>query len=103
MSEQIRQSLINRLASLMSDISEDHYCAGWLIGLEYTLWRAVMRHPESYVFGFRPIETEQVAELKALAEELKGWVVWDDDIGEKFIPIDEWLPMFELTQPPQSR
>jgi len=26
------------LARLMSDISEDHFCAGWLIGCEYALW-----------------------------------------------------------------
>jgi hypothetical protein len=29
------------LRKLMSGISEDYWCAGWLSGLEYTLWDAV--------------------------------------------------------------
>jgi hypothetical protein len=29
------------LRKLMSGISEEYWCAGWLAGLEYTLWNAI--------------------------------------------------------------
>jgi hypothetical protein len=29
------------LVRLMSDLSEEHYCAGWMGGLEFSLWRIV--------------------------------------------------------------
>ena len=95
MKEGIRRSLRKRLLSLMSEISEDHYCAGWLSGLEYSLWQAVLQYPQPYEFGFGPIEEENVAELKDLAEELQEWAVWDDgELSEKLIPLADWQRIF---------
>ncbi len=94
MKDSIRRSLRKRLLSLMRDISEDHYCAGWMSGLEYSLWQAVLQYPRPYEFGLGPIEEENVLELKDLAEELQEWAVWGGETGEKLIPLEDWRRIF---------
>ncbi len=95
MKDSIRRSLRKRLLSLMREISQEYFCAGWMIGLEYELWRAVLRYPQpsEALLGF--IEQEEVAELKDLAEELQEWVFrGDDDAREKLIPLADWQRIF---------
>jgi hypothetical protein len=78
-----------KLADMMSEISEELYYATWLNGLEYYLW------------------SHHRTELIEQANEIGGWIIWlDDDVdpalahqpdewGEKFIPMNEWLKMYE--------
>lgn len=103
MKDSIRRSLRKRLLSLMREISEDHFCAGWMGGLEYDLWQAVLQYPQPYEFGFGPIEEENVAELKDLAEELQEWAFWDDGTGEKLIPLEEWKQIFAARESKRVR
>lgn len=101
MKEIIRRSLRKRLLSLMREISEEHYCAGWLDGLEYRLWQAVLQYPEPYEFGFGPIANEQVEELRDLAEELQEWGFWaDEEMREQLIPLAEWQQIFHTREQP---
>jgi hypothetical protein len=79
------------LARLMSDISEDHFCAGWLIGCEYALWADLTGQE---VAGERAwgISEEQKEELRFLHEAAGGWVMWSESSGEKvFLSTEEWL------------
>lgn len=80
------------LNSLMSEISEDHYCAGWLGGLEYDLWKIVQGGNRE--FGFGDIAESRVTELKRLSEKAGGWWYYDEENGETFIPMDAWIAMF---------
>ena len=83
------------LLTLMHDISEDHYCAGWMSGLEYSLWR-IARDDGDPTYGFRPIPPERVEALRWLSKQASGWWVWDDAAHEeKFIPLHEWRPMYK--------
>jgi hypothetical protein len=101
MKEIIRRSLRKRLLALMSEISEEHYCAGWLDGLEHRLWQAVLQYPEPYEFGFGPVANEQVEELRALAEELQEWGIWADEAKqEKLISLAEWQQIFHACEHP---
>jgi len=76
------EPLAGALARAMSDYSEEMWCAGWLIDLEYILWARVL-------------EGEQ-ADIKALADAAGGWIVWDDpDEGETFVPMAEWLEIYK--------
>jgi hypothetical protein len=77
------------LAELMSDISEECYCAGWMMGLEYALWDMVLGGSRRY--GQSEASEEQVAEMRRLSERAGGWVRWQDDVGEVFVPLDEWV------------
>jgi hypothetical protein len=92
----------------MSEISENCYCASWLIGLEYTLWSILTRAPEDTYpvqWGQEDINLTEAADLKRLSEECGGWIVWDNEVsnpgagfplsGNRWVPMDTWLMMFE--------
>ena len=80
----------------MSDISEDHYAAGWMHGLEHTLWDAVQRLPEKTDYGMGQIDTDRLRKLKAASELVGGWIVYDD----KLVPMDEWLAIQNARKKP---
>jgi hypothetical protein len=77
------------LAELMSNISEECYCAGWMMGLEYALWDMVLGGSRRY--GQSEASEAQVTEMRRLSERAGGWVRWQDDVGEVFVPLDEWV------------
>lgn len=75
----------------MSDISEECYCAGWMMGLEFAIWGALHDGDRSY--GMGEMDSSKLERCRALAQELGGWIVWfDDDILG--LPIDLWGPRF---------
>ena len=78
------------LRMVMSEISDERWCASWLAGLEYILWEVAVGKRND-VCG--PDEIEQ---LKYLSEKCGGWVVWNNQaIDQKFVPIEEWLRLCE--------
>src|SRR6188508_487995 len=80
------------LAEYMSDLSEEAYCAGWMQYLEYALWQVVLgeRHDYGRV-EFRP---EDVDSLQQLSHECAGWIVFDHERGEMWLPRKEWEERF---------
>lgn len=80
------------LTRLMSGISEERWCAGWLGGLEYTLWDAVVGRQKAVC------SSEEIEQLKYLSEKC-GWIIWDEQSkGEKFVPMQEWLRLYEANR-----
>ena len=78
------------LRKLMSGISEDYWCAGWLSGLEYTLWDAVTGKRKNVC------SSEEIEQLRYLSEKCGGWIIWDQQAkDERFVPIDEWLRLYD--------
>jgi len=89
--DQYAVKLLNRL---MRDISEDYYCAGWMGGLEFTLWAMVLGGPTE--FGMGEVPAHDVETLRRLSEDAGGWVAWDDVLGgEVFVPMVEWQVRYE--------
>jgi len=84
------------LAAKMSDISEDCYCAGWLSGLEHSLWWFVVDGPGEW--GMGKVDEDDVRALRALSEKCGGWIVWREGVGEVFVPLAEWLPAYAAEQ-----
>lgn len=83
------------LRSLMSEISEDYYAAGWLVGLEFSLWHIVFEDNAQH-FGFGPISFKEIGKLIELTQRCQGWWIWsDEDGGCKFLNYDEWLPIYQ--------
>src|SRR5262245_28342982 len=76
------------LARVMGDLSQDYWCASWLVDLEYLLWAAM--------FGdTSPFTTADIAELRYLSKKCGGWIVWNDEAPwRRFVPLAEWEPMF---------
>jgi hypothetical protein len=83
------------LLALMTGLSEELWCAGWMTGLEYSLWERVQDGPSRY--GMGEVTQRQCELLRLLAEEAGGWWAYDD--GPRFIRMKDWLPAFaELQQ-----
>lgn len=74
----------------MSDLSDDHHGASWLMGLEFALWDDMRREP-----GPRVITPDEAQRLRAMSESCAGWVVFDDDEGtERFVTLAEWAEIY---------
>jgi hypothetical protein len=80
------------LADYMSEISETAYCAGWMEGLEFALWRAVTEGPMRY--GHLDITQEHIYKLRTLSDNCGGWIVFDDKKEETFIGLDAWRRLY---------
>lgn len=81
----------------MSDISEDHYCAQWLVDLEYTLWSMVQGG--SRQFGFGEVSEDNIKDLKYLSERIGGWIYWNDTTHQsEFIDSISWSRMYQERQ-----
>lgn len=78
------------LLGLMTGISEDLYCAGWMSGLEFSMWRAA-NSPTDFQFGMGAVLERQRRLLRDLADEARGWWVWEDSTGPRFIALDVWI------------
>ncbi len=85
------------LRDLMRDISEDHWAAGWLSGLEFSLWRMVENG--SRTFGMGIVPQYKVDALKKLSDECGGWWIWRDGAdGEEFVTLAEFLPLYHIDE-----
>lgn len=85
------------LQKVMSEISEEHWCAGWMSSLEYILWDAVAGKRKDIC------SAEEIEQLKYLSEKCGGWVIWDKQAkGERFVPMEEWLRLYEARHHPPA-
>jgi hypothetical protein len=76
------------LAEFMSTISERLYSAGWIDGLEFRLWRAALE--ERAELGQLEITNEEARRLQELSARCGGWIIFDDESEETFVPLREW-------------
>lgn len=74
----------------MRDISEDTWCAGWLVDLEYVLWEWLGRQEDEIEMGRSTLTRLEREELLRLAERAGGWWTYD-----RFVPMAEWLKRYE--------
>jgi len=81
------------LLRTMQELSEEHYAAGWIIGLEHYLWHMVQNKSG----------TEEGQILQFLAEAAGGWWMWDDSReAPVFVPLPIWLGAYnenEIAEP----
>jgi hypothetical protein len=97
-----------QLRELMSDTSELHHCAGWMDGTEYRLWRFVVDSADDGEWGLYKLEPELRTKLKELAERAGGWIIYAEDSarprdreGNSFVPVQDWLDLFEAWTGPR--
>jgi len=82
----------------MREISEDYWCAGWFVGLEYELWDFVSGVTDTYgTYLSRNLDGDDRDSLIELANDAGGWYYWSDEAGhgEQFASMDRWLTMYE--------
>jgi hypothetical protein len=81
-----------RLADLMSELSEEAYCAGWMVGLEYALWELLLRRRRNY--GRLTATDAQLSRLRQLSDDCGGWVIFDDETEETWLALQDWQLRF---------
>ena len=82
-----------KLADLMSDISEEAYCAGWMANLEHVLWDAVLNGERKYGKYF--ITKKDINRLTALCEITNSWIYFDETGEETAMPVNQWQEKFK--------
>jgi hypothetical protein len=75
------------LLGLMTGISEEYWCAGWMTGLEHSLWRVTA----GTAYGQGIITERQATLLRLLSDECDGWWIWNETKGPVFLTIEDWL------------
>lgn len=80
---QSQAALYDRMAAL----SEAYWAAGWLSGIEDSLWRRMMHGPTGPGMQYAAAD---LADLRQLACDAGGW--WTTDAG--FLPLAEWEARF---------
>jgi hypothetical protein len=80
------------LMEYMSDLSEEAYCAGWMANLEYELWAAVTGGPTKY--GRAVVDAFAIDKLQRLSNQCGGWIVFDDEAGPRWLPLEDWRRRF---------
>jgi hypothetical protein len=75
----------------ISEVSEDYYCAGWLIDIEFMLYKASIG--KSRKFGFSTLNKDDTKDIKYLYQTTSMWAIYEDDA--KVIPLDEFKPKFD--------
>jgi hypothetical protein len=78
-----------RIMSMIRSISEEYYAAGWLCGIEYELWEALVE-TDRRQFGVGELPESDADQLRALSERAGGWWVWQDGVGEIFVTAKNW-------------
>ncbi|MGG6281833.1 hypothetical protein ACQ4M3_09705 [Leptolyngbya sp. AN03gr2] len=79
-----------QLYDLMSDISDEAWDAGWLIGLEFSLW-GCLDEPVPISIGNMRFDREHQEELKELSNRAGGWWIWNQDADDpRFVLSEEW-------------
>lgn len=76
------------LAEYMSSLSEAAHHAGWMNGLELALWKAIVSGP--YIYGRLQLTSEHIERLQMLSNRCDGWIRFDDEDEETFVPLEDW-------------
>lgn len=82
------------LYELMSDISEECWCAGGLIGNEFALWNRLAEPTWPREYGQDVVTDEQLQRLRELSSAIGGWIYWHDDDHEPGLDASGWGPRF---------
>ena len=83
------------LAGFMSELSERCWYAGWMADTEYALW-AIVNNAESDDWGpWDSVTKLDCFTLGQLSAKCNGWIAWDDNKGEVFVSMAEWLEMYK--------
>ena len=84
------------LAEYMSSLSELAFCAGWMDGLEFALWRAATEAP--FTYGQLELTLDQAQRLNDLSHRCGGWIFLHDDHLGTFATLAEWQQMLRTRE-----
>lgn len=97
------------VAVLMSELSEDVFCAGWLIGLEFELWARVEQFRlfaacSGWGFADAAVMNDRVRELVNEVDVSGVWACWDGAASRVVVvPVEDWEVLFWASASPEDR
>jgi len=103
--------LTDALGELMSAVSEDTHCAGWLVGTQYivpALCQRVLKINRAQPWGFGELGPGMAAVMQTIADKLGHWANLDEQ-GKGYVPFDpfptpqEYLVDLDVWQRKQKR
>jgi hypothetical protein len=100
MDDATRHALLQLLGNAMSDISEEAYCAGWVVGTQYfvpELCRRAEATRQTQFWGHGEVTPEQARGLVALAELVGSWANMDE-AGVAYVPHQPFPMPWEYTE-----
>lgn len=88
------------LRHLMSDLSEDAYCASWHDDTEFALWELIQGERDAWMN--LSAADPRIAELRRLHEETGGWWRHNDTFNggwgaREFVETERWRQLYALT------
>ena len=88
------------LEMALSELSEDHARAGWIVDLEYLVWTSVVGAGAEIVehdtFGLGRLGRDVASELGELANRAGGWVAWDSEShAPALVTMETWLNKYD--------
>ena len=97
------------LLRTMGDVSESVYSAGWMDGIEFSLWEAVQSDQPTTLAAKHirnHADNKTLDRIKRLSEEAGGWFAWDntnDKAAEaSFVPLEEWTKIYDAETSPKE-
>jgi hypothetical protein len=80
------------LARLMSALSEESHCAGWMVDTEFALWALVVGDPVSKLWA---AGSDEIAGLRELAELTGSWIAWAEGWREERpVALGDWIEVY---------
>jgi len=86
----------NLVVKLISEISEDIYCAGWYDGIEFDLWSWINNEETISKNLNHRIVKEDLIELNNLSSQIRHWAMWSDEEKEIPVKLSEWKKIFKM-------
>ena len=82
-----REEIIEWIISSISDISEGHFMAGWMAGIEYVIWADIHSDEPKYM------DRITAAMLMEASKSINGWVSWEEEPHDAavFVSKEKWL------------
>ncbi|MER7968085.1 hypothetical protein ABTX35_03560 [Streptomyces sp. NPDC096080] len=83
------------LVDAMSEVSETAYCAGWLDGTEYEVWRLLHGPPRSWGQAGPELLAPALEAVRVAYRAAGCWILWDEAAdGESPVGIERWRGLY---------
>ena len=88
-----KSALQNLLVDFIAELSEETYCAGWLLNIELETWKLISGTADASTQNLwkRRGDLDAIEDLRKLKELSGTWAIWDDSVGDAVpISLEEW-------------
>ena len=106
--DEAHAAMVRALALLISDLSEEAWCASWCHGVEFEVWAQIHNASKHSMGDADTLTDDERAFFRLFSEAIGGWVMWregpthcvrdgahSDFGGVVFVERDDWIRIYE--------